>query len=365
MSKSTPLCIFVAATRQNDGKTVLSLGLMLALQKKYRSVGFIKPVGQKYVMVEGEKVDKDAILMKEVCGLKENLKDINPIAVEEGFTRSYLEKPDPGPLLQKIKESYIRVTDGKEVVVIEGTGHGGVGTVFDLSNATVADLLKAPVILISIGGIGRPIDEIALNSAFFSRFNVSVKGVLINKVIPEKKAVVEKYVRIGLARLNLSVLGVIPYLPVLAHPTVNQIFEAVKGKLIVGGERMKRQIWNVVVGAMTPRHALDYFRPGSLLITPGDREDIILAALTHSSTTSEDSCMISGILLTGGLYPHKAILDLLAKGNIPTMISGEGTYEIASLVHSLEVKIRPEDTEKIEMARRLVEENICLEGLFS
>ncbi|MCM8757339.1 MAG: AAA family ATPase [Candidatus Omnitrophica bacterium] len=355
--------IFVAATRQNDGKTVLSLGLVLALQKQFGAVGFIKPVGQKYVVVEGEKVDKDAVLMKEVCGLKERLKDINPVAIEEGFTRRYLEKPDVRPLLQQIKESYIRVSEGKEVTVIEGTGHGGVGAVFDLSNAAVASLLKVPVVLISIGGIGRPIDEIALNVSYFRDFGVRLKGALINKVLPEKKFLVEKYVSCGLARMNIQLLGVIPFVPLLTQPTVGQVFEAVKGKVVVGGERLRTQITSVLVGAMTPRHALDYFRPGSLLITPGDREDIILAALSHYTVSSLSRPVISGIILSGGLQPHKTILDLIVKADIPTIISSEGTYEVASLVHALEVKIRAEDKEKVETARRLVEGNINLKQL--
>ncbi|HOL67124.1 MAG TPA: DRTGG domain-containing protein, partial [bacterium] len=229
----------------------------------------------------------------------------------------------------------------------------------------VARLLEVPVVLISIGGIGRPIDEIALNRVFFANYGVSLKGALINKVLPEKKSLVEKYVSIGLTRQQLSLLGVIPYVPVLAHPTVGQVFETVKGKLLVGGERMRQQVLNVLVGAMTPRHALDYFRPGSLLITPGDREDIILAALSHSSTMSTGSPMISGIVLTGGLAPHKTILELLVRSNLPTLLSTEGTYEVASMVHSMEVKVRAEDTEKVEIARRLVAENVRVEELFN
>jgi len=118
------------------------------------------------------------------------------------------------------------------------------------------------------------------------------------------------------------------------------------------------RIKNIVIGAMTARHALDYFKPSSLLVTPGDREDLILAALESYSENE-----VQGVVLTGGLYPHKSIMDLIKKYNIPTMIVSEGTYETASLIHELVVKITENDTEKVEMARKLVEENIDIEGL--
>lgn len=159
--------IFIAATRQNDGKTVFSIGLVLTLQKRFGRVGFMKPVGQKYLIVNGSKVDKDAVLMQKVCGIDAEFKDLNPIAVEEGFTCRYLDSSHENVLGEQISAGYERASEGKDVMVIEGTGHAGVGCVFDMSNAEVARILDAPVIIISIGGIGKPIDEVSLNLALF------------------------------------------------------------------------------------------------------------------------------------------------------------------------------------------------------
>jgi dethiobiotin synthetase len=147
--------IFIAATRQNDGKTVISIGLFLAIKKYINKIGFIKPVGQKYLVIDGKKVDKDAVLIKKIANLDDELEDMNPVAVEEGFTRQYLDNPNKEYFENKIRESYKKISEGKDFVIIEGTGHAGVGSIFDLNNATVASLLNSPVIIISIGGIGK------------------------------------------------------------------------------------------------------------------------------------------------------------------------------------------------------------------
>jgi len=360
-----PKKIFIAATRQNDGKTVVCLGLLLVLKEIFKHVGFMKPVGQKYILVDGGKIDKDAILMKKVCNLKDDLSDINPISVEEGFTQKYLDSPHKEKLVSSIIQSYERISKGKEVVVIEGTGHAGVGSVFDICNAEVAKILAAPVIIISIGGIGKPIDEISLNKALFEQKQTVVKGTIINKVLPEKKATIEKYLEKGLKKFNMKLLGILPFIQTLSQPTINQICECINGKILAGHEKVFRQIKHIIVGAMTPRHALDYFKPNSLLVTPGDREDLILAALSYSKI-AESSCeMISGIVLTGGLYPHKTILDLIKKQDLPTVLAPYGTYEVASSIHALVAKIREEDTEKIEIAKNIVKDNIKIEEVLN
>lgn len=350
--------IFIAATRQNDGKTVISIGLFLVLKKYIKNIGFIKPVGQKYLVVDGKKVDKDAVLIKRICKLEDPLEDMNPIAVEEGFTRNYLDNPNKDQLIEKILKSYEKISENKDLVLIEGTGHAGVGSVFDLNNAEVARLLNAPCAIISIGGIGKPADEISLNLSLFKEKNVIVKGVIINKVQKEKRDIIEKYLDKFFAKINIKLFGLIPYEPYLTQPNLFQICDAIDGKILTGWNKMREKIKNVVVGAMTPRHALDYFKPDSLLITPGDREDIILAALTTSTQN-----LIKGIVLTGGLYPHKTIIDLIKKYDFPTILSEQGTYEIASKINDLVVKLTESDTDKIEIAKKLVEENINIEEI--
>ncbi|MCM8786424.1 MAG: AAA family ATPase [Candidatus Omnitrophica bacterium] len=350
--------IFIVATRQNDGKTVISVGLFLALKKYIDKIGFIKPVGQKYLEIDGQKVDKDAVLIKKICKLEDALEDMNPIAVEEGFTRNYLDNPNKEQLVEKIIRSYKKISENKELVIIEGTGHAGVGSIFDLNNAEVARILNCPVIIISIGGIGRPADEITLNLSLFNEKNVPVKGVIINKIIEEKREIVKYYLEKFFKKTNLKLLGLIPFVPDLTYPNLFQICDAIDGKIVTGWNKMREKIKNIVVGAMTPRNALDHFKPDSLLITPGDREDIILAALSTSMQN-----LIKGIVLTGNLYPHKTILDLIKEYNFPTIVAEEGTYDVASKINELVVKLTENDKDKIEIAKTLIEKNVNIEEI--
>ncbi|MCK4519463.1 MAG: AAA family ATPase, partial [Candidatus Omnitrophica bacterium] len=268
--------IFLAATKQNDGKTSASLGLISAFLKKTANVGFIKPVGQRYLIEKGEKIDEDSILIKRVCGLKDSLKDMSPIAVERGFTAKYIEGAKNQALARLVKRSFERVSKDKNLVIIEGTGHAGVGSVFDLSNARVASLLKSKVIIISSGGVGRPIDEVMLSKALFDKEKVDVLGVIINKVLPGKYKKIKRLINLGFKRKGLKVFGVIPYYKMLSRPTVGQILEEEKSiKYLCGKKGLENPVDKVIVGAMEPHEALNYISDNSLIITPGDREDIM------------------------------------------------------------------------------------------
>src|SRR5215831_13164537 len=224
MNTSTPR-VFIAATRQNDGKTTVSLGLIAALQQHYPRVGYIKPVGQRFVAIEEQKIDEDTVLMDRVYRLNCPLVDMSPIAVEPDFTRKYLEVANNDALVKKIQKAFDRVAWEKDFVLCEGSGHAGVGSVFDLSNARVAKILGAKVIIVSQGGIGKPIDEIALNQALFEKENVEIIGVILNKVLGTKIEFITEFARRGLKRKGLELLGVIPHQRVLSSPTLELIRE--------------------------------------------------------------------------------------------------------------------------------------------
>lgn len=355
--------IFIAATKQNDGKTTVSLGLIFNFKDRFKKVAFIKPIGQRYLEEEGLKIDEDSLLIEEVCGIKCGLKDMSPIAVEKGFTEKYINQPDKKSITTQIKESFKKVSRGQDLVIIEGTGHAGVGSVFDHSNAYVAKLLGSKVIIISSGGIGRPIDEIVLNKALFEKKGVGILGVIINKVLADKFDKINRLVRRGLKRKNIKVLGVIPYNPRLSCPTVKQVLEETKFELIYGKDFLENYVSRVLVGAMKSRDAIKYIVEDSLLITPGDREDIITTALECYRDTRKKKLKISGLVLTGGLIPEETVSGLLSQADIPVLLSNLDTYTTASRVHDLTVKIRPADTNKINTVINLVKDYVDLDTI--
>jgi len=359
-----PRKVFIAATCQNDGKTTLSLGLIAAFKKRFAEVGFIKPIGQRYVIEEGLKVDEDSLLIEILCGIKSRLKDMSPIAVERGFTEKYIMHAKRMVLTHRIKKAFANVASEKDIVIIEGTGHAGVGSCFDLSNAYVAKMLGSKVVLIASGGIGKPIDEIMLNSALFEKHGVKIAGVIINKVLVDKYNKVSELVRRGLKRHGIDVLGVMPYQKTLSSPTVDEISEELGIDFMHGRENAHNIVNKVIVGAMEPHEAWNYIEDGTLIITPGDREDMILMAMSSYLLQSRTaSSKIAGIVLTGGIMPHPTIKNLIARSGIPVLMSKEDTYKVTSDVHDLTVKIKPDDINKAEMAIKMVEDYIDIDLL--
>ena len=356
--------LYISATSQNDGKTSCSIGLMTGLSTYTDTIGFIKPVGQRYVVIEDAQVDEDAVLLQQVCGVPGALKDLNPVAVPQYFTREYLDDPDahyPG-LVQAIQESFARIAEGNDLIVIEGTGHAGVGSVFDLSNAHVAHMLHAKVVIVTLGGIGHPVDEVTLNRCLFERAGVEVIGVIANKVLPEKLEQTEYYLRKALHRMGLPLLGVIPFVPRLTWPTMRQVAESLHAAVVNGEERLDNVVALVVIGAMTSHNALNFIRDRSLLVVPGDRDDLVLAAASLDSLREDIN--LAGILFTGGILPQPQTIDLLRRTNIPALSVERPTYEAALRIQKLTVKIQVSDEEKVRLASAMVHEHVNLQAIW-
>lgn len=355
--------IFVAATRQNVGKTTISLGLIHALAKKYENVGFIKPVGQRYKIVDEAKVDEDSVLINRIFHLTGQIEDMSPVAVEKGFTEHFLDGYMAGDSSIKIKNAFNRVAEGREVVVIEGTGHAGVGSVFDLSNAKVAGMLNSNVILVAPGGIGNPIDEIMLNKALFDKSGVKLAGVIINKVIDKKFNKVSRYVKMALDRFGIPLLGVVPYVESLSKPTLQDFREELDMHVLCGEEHLDRQIKKTLVGAMEVKEAEKYIEDKSLIITPANRKDFINLIVRLNAGWFKTRKKISGLILSGNIPPKRRIYNMLKKEGIPTLLSRYDTYDVASRVHDLTVKIKSRDQRKVKLAIKMVEKYVNMDAV--
>ncbi len=359
---STPR-VFIAATRQNDGKTTASLGLLAALQNVYPRIGYIKPVGQRFVEIEEQKIDEDTVLMDRVYQLNCPLVDMSPIAVEPDFTRKYLESSNYDALVKRIQSAFDRVAWEKDFVLCEGSGHAGVGSVFDLSNARVAKLLGAKVIIVTQGGIGKPIDEVAMNQALFQKEGVEVIGVILNKVLGKRIDYITEFARRGLKRKGLELLGVVPHQPILSRPTMELIRDELDAEALNPSREFHNAVEEVLIGAMGVQNALHLFKKGVLIITPGDREDIILAVATTLS--GEDDSGLAGMILTRNLKPSKAAQRVINKMPFPVLSVADDSYYVASTVHDLNVKTRPDDTQKIDLIRDLIARHVDVQKILA
>ena len=344
--------VFVAATGQNRGKTTASLGLTAAIIARGSRTGFIKPVGQRYVVVEGTRADEDAVLMKAVFDLPDALDDMSPVTLPRHFTTDYIMGKVENHLERAVTEAATRVGADKDLLVIEGTGHAGVGAVVGLSNARVAKLLEAPVVIVSEGGVGRPIDEIFLNHALFEREGVRVIGAVVNKVEVESHPHLPEVLRRGLDQHGIELLGCIPYSDLLANPSLELIATHLDGELLAGGATPGRTIGHVAIGAMRAEHAAGLIRDRTLLITPGDRDDMLEMALELNARAAGQ---VTGIVLTGGFEPGEAVLAALRAASLFTYLVQSDTYRTAQAVDEILVKTHPTDTDKIDTIIQLVD----------
>lgn len=379
--------LYLAATGMNRGKTTVSLGLLAALIDRGLDTGFVKPVGQRYAVVDGVPADEDAILMKSVFGLPDLLAVMSPVHIPRGFTKSYISGGVTEDLAARIDQAYEVVSHDRDVLLIEGTGHAGVGAVIDLSNADVARLLGAPVVIVSEAGVGRPIDEIVLNHALFTRRGVEVVGAVINKVDADAHPSLPGILRAGLARHGIDLLGMLPYRPLLSNPTLSMLANQMPGEVLHPGADLDRVIEHVAIGAMQPRHLLERIGPGSLLIVPGDREDVIHATVAANRTArtlrtdpglfgrlrdrsrfgrpaaDPGRTELAGMLFTGGYRPRPRDLEAIRAENLFAHLVEEDTYAAASRVHDLLVKIHAADTAKIALIKALVAEHLDVDRL--
>jgi len=352
--------IFVAATRMDDGKTTMSVGLFAALQQRFPRIGFIKPVGQRFVEIEGAKIDEDTVLINETYHPHTPLRAMSPIAVEPDFTRRYLSGGITHQLHDRVRTAFDIAAWEKDFVIIEGTGHAGVGSVFDLSNAAVARLLKSKVIILSRAGIGRPIDEIALNLALFEKQGVEVIGAIINKVVPEKMAMLKEYATLGLAKLGLPLLGMIPMHTELHKPTVNQACLRLKGEFIAGAQHKRRRVSRIGVGAMSCRNAERLFEPGTLIITPGDRDDLIMMILNEDSPARGH---LAGVVLTDGILPPESVMQLIREHSIPFISTTADVSRATTTIGRMTVKTEAGDRDKIGVIQKLIQDHVQVDRI--
>jgi BioD-like phosphotransacetylase family protein len=190
----------------------------------------------------------------------------------------------------------------------------------------------------------------------FEKEGVEIIGVILNQVLDNKVDYVTDFARRGLKRKGLELLGVIPHQTILSQPTMDLVREELDAEVVNNPPTLHAAVEDVVVGAMGAQNAQRFFKRGVLLITPGDREDILAAACA----TGHD---MAGIVLTGGLKPGSGTLRALRGLQLPVMLAQDDSYVVASKVHDLTVKTRPDDAEKISLIRDIVARNVNLKTI--
>jgi uncharacterized protein len=361
--------VFVAAIEKNSGKTTTSISLIHLALKKYSRVGFIKPFGGQTVNFHGKIVDKDVALMAGVFNLNHELDLMSPVVLSPGTTREVVDGViPPEELQQRIVHACRELEKECDFLVIEGSGHPGVGAIMQISNARIAHMLKAPVLLVTGGGLGDVVDRLALIEAYFEKEQVDLRAILVNKLIADKRERSLDYLRRALDGHGYQILGGFNYQPVLANPTLRRI-AAVLNLPVFGSRRdMQRIIYRVLVGAASTQRFMELLKEPSLIIVTSSRNEL-LVTLAHLYQMPQYHPLIVGLVISGGMPINEITQQILDKSKIPYM-RAENTIS-ANLYQKINKdvsKIVAEDSEKLDLIFTLAEKRLdfdAIDELFS
>jgi phosphate acetyltransferase len=360
---------FVAATGQHVGKTTSCLGLLAGLKNRGQKVGFMKPIGQQFVIADnGHKVDKDAVLFHSLFNIEHPYSSMSPLVISSGVTRDFLDgRLKIEDLKKTVQEAFDELLETSQTVVVEGSGHMGVGSIVSLSNAHVAALLNLPVILVIKAGLGSSFDEFMLNYTLAKAAGCRIAGVIVNRVIEEKREMIRQYLPKALKPLGVPILGYIPYQESLTRPMMSD-FESLFNQPILGEtDWKKRHFDHIYTASSTPRDFTSHTYCRELVIVDASREDFILSLANHyhNRRMAEGIDLMGGLILTGQSPPSQDIFEQVVQAGIPVLYTPLSHFEAIHKIDNFVSKIRMEDTSKIQEAMHLVEQHIDFDLLLS
>ena len=336
--------IYIATSEANSGKSIVSLGLMRMLQGKTAKVGYFRPI-----IDDVKRGGKDNHIKTIISHFD---LDIDPNKAY-GYTRSeYIHLRNEGrenEIFEHIIDRYKELEDANDFMLVEGSDFSGEGTAIELdANVLIAKNLGIPVVIVS-SGVDKTMDEFigGLHLAYdsFKEKEVEVLAVIANKVQEKNIKLVRRGVKKNLPKDVF--VSVIPLIASLHNPTVKEISKAIGGKVILGKKHVNNQSASFTVGAMQLRNYLTYLEENCLIITPGDRADIILGALQANISSNYPS--VSAIVLTGGIIPEEPILKLIngLPQIVPFISVKDGTFEVANKIGAVRSHMYASNRRKI------------------
>ncbi|WP_158829211.1 phosphate acetyltransferase [Mucilaginibacter lacusdianchii] len=340
--------VFVTSTEPYSGKSIVSLGLIDMLLGKAQKIGYFKPIVSRNVQ---ERKSDHIQTVLSYFDLPISYEDANAFSWQEAMRLS--ETESQGEMIDIIIRKYKQLEDKYDFTVIEGSDYAGEGTAFEFEvNVSIAKNLGAPAIVV-VSGENKTTPQI-VNAAMtavrnFESREIQVLALVINKVSTPQVDDIRELLATQLP--PEIILTIIPAMRGLQAPTMKEIFEELPGsKLLFGKERLDNQVDNFVTGAMQVPNFLNFIKENVLIITPGDRGDIIIAALQANLSTSYPP--IAGIVLTAGTEPEEPIIRLIEglQTVVPIISVKSGTFETTTRIGNIRSRITADNTKKIQLA---------------
>jgi phosphate acetyltransferase len=352
--------IYIATSDQNSGKSIITLGLMSILIGKTAKVGYFRPIVEDFV--DGE-LDNHIETVLSYFNLDIKFEDAYAITKSKLIKKK--NKGKIGEVLDLIIEKYKKLEERFDFVLVEGTSFTGEGTSIELDlNVLIAKNLGIPTIIIG-SGVGKTLEEL-VDSLYlvydsFKVKDVEVLSVVANKVQHENIELVTQGLQKSLPGNVL--INTIPLISSLNNPTMQEIVNQLDAKVLFGSAYLNNEIGHFSVGAMQLHNYLVHLNDNALVITPGDRSDIILGALQANESANYPT--ISGIILTGNIVPEDSILKLIEglSAIVPIIAVDGGTYSITNKIGSIRSEIYANNTHKIETSISTFEKYVAMDEL--
>ncbi len=342
--------LYVTTAEERSGKSAIILGVMQVILKEISRIAFFRPIINDHVF---GRVDHDLNLVLKYFKLDIDYADTHAYTLSQA--RQLITSGQEEILYENILKKYKQLESKYDFVLCEGTDFRGKdpGFEFDL-NANIAANLGAPVLLIT-SGRDKSTEEICTHTAItidtLEEKGLDLAGCIINRA-PEtflRDTATNAKCREQFGR-NFP-LYVIPENKALGNPTIDDVKRWLGAEVLYGKPSMLNLVSNYLVAAMQISNFLDYIKEGSLIITPGDRSDIIIASLASRISSAYPN--ISGILITGGIEVSTSVQRLIQGWTgipVPVLFVDSHTYDTVQSVNELYGRIEPTDTKRIATA---------------
>lgn len=357
--------LYVAGTEPRSGKSAIILGLMELLTRNIKKVAFFKPLIEVNHSRVGKLMRDNTIkLIKHRYHLSADYHEMYAYTVAEASQLIALGKN--AELHEGIMAKYNSLAAKSDFVLCEGIELEGATASFDFDiNVDISNNLGCPMMLVA-GAKNKTVEELVRSIRVYSESlaerSCDLVATIVNRVEPAAiKAMEQRLVSENIGGKQL--VYVIPNDENLGNPSVGEVVRLLSAEILYGEENLTRHVRSFTIAAMQLRNLLGRIEYGTLIITPGDRSDVILACLAAGESMTMP--IISGIMLTGGLVPEEPIQRVIEgfKNTVPIISVNENTFEAAIRIDNIHAAITPDNTRKITQALAVFEKHIDMDEL--
>ena len=352
--------IYIATVESDSGKSLISLGLLRMMLTKSTKVGYFRPIINEF---DDNGYDEHTNTAINFFNLDIDYKDC--FAYKQSEVVALLSDGKEDEVIQKVIEKYKKLEANYDYVLVEGTDFSGEGGIIELDiNLMIAKNLNIPALIVGSGNGKKKKDFINTMQLSYNSFiskEVDVIGIVANKIeVDEVDYIREELIKSFPEQLQIDI---IPKIDFLAFPTVKEVVQALKGRVLFGAQFLDNAIGSYSTGAMQLRNYLTRIKENALVITPGDRADIILGAL--QANASKNYPKIAGIILTGTIIPEESILKLIegVQSTVPIVSVDGGTFIISNKIGVVKSKIYATHNKKILLSLDTFDTYVNAEGL--